>query len=120
MVKNVNETLEYYTSVLGFKLLDTNPATGTFEWGYVTKGNVGLMFQEEKSLKKEYPDLENLQPGAALTFYIRIPNIKEFYDSIRTRVNIIKPVNETFYGTMEFAMTDVNGFILTFSETPEQ
>lgn len=119
MVADVNKTVAYYTSVLGFNLIDTNPTSGTFEWGYVMLDNVGLMFQEEKSLKDEYPSLSNLTIGGALTLYIRIQQIDAFYEKVKETVDIVKPMNKTFYGTHEFAIKDVNGFILTFSETPQ-
>ncbi|MDO5979336.1 VOC family protein [Flavivirga spongiicola] len=119
MVKNVNATLDYYTKRLGFKLVDTNPESGQYEWGYVMFDNVGLMFQEEKSLKDEYKELEPQNVGGALTFYIRIENINDLYKKIVDGVKIIKPMNKTFYGTNEFAIMDLNGFILTFSETPK-
>ncbi|SIT11891.1 Uncharacterized conserved protein PhnB, glyoxalase superfamily [Zobellia uliginosa] len=120
MVKDVNATLDYYIKNLGFKLIDTNPESGQFEWGYVMLDNVGMMFQEEKSLKTEYKEIEPLTVGGALTFYIRVNDINNFYNQLPKEVNIIKPMNRTFYGTNEFAIMDLNGFILTFSETPEQ
>lgn len=119
MVKDVNATLNYYIDCLGFKLIDTNPESGQFEWGYVMLDSVGMMFQEEKSLKTEYKEMEPLKIGGALTFYIRINDIDSYYDKLSKDINIIKPMNRTFYGTNEFAIMDLNGFILTFSETPE-
>ncbi|MGY6650486.1 VOC family protein [Wenyingzhuangia sp. IMCC45574] len=119
MVKDVNATLNYYIDCLGFKLIDTNPESGQFEWGYVMLDSVGMMFQEEKSLKTEYKEMEPLKIGGALTFYIRINDIDSYYDELSKDINIIKPMNRTFYGTNEFAIMDLNGFILTFSETPE-
>ncbi len=120
MVQNVNETLTYYIDVLGFDLIDTNPSSGEFEWGYVMLDNVGLMFQEEKSLKNEYPELDSLTVGGALTLYIRIQHIDAFYEKIKEKVSIVKAMNTTFYGTNEFAIKDNNNFILTFSEAPEK
>lgn len=115
MVNDVNKTLAYYTQVLGFELIDTNPSSGTYEWGYVKMGEVGLMFQEESSLKQEYQEFKNHAVGGALTFYIRVQHIAALYEAIRLKVDIIKSLNETFYGTQEFALMDLNGFILTFS-----
>ena len=119
MVKDVNATLEFYKNKLGFKLIDTNPESGEYEWGYVMLDNVGMMFQEEKSLKTEYKEIESLKVGGALTFYIRIKDINNYYNQIPKDVSIIKTINKTFYGTNEFAIMDLNGYILTFSETPE-
>ena len=119
MVKDVNATIDYFTSILGFKLIDTNPEIGQFEWGYVMLDNVGFMFQEEKSLKDEYKEIAPKDIGGALTFYIRIKNIDDYYRKISEKAVIVKTMNKTFYGTNEFAIMDLNGFILTFSETPK-
>ncbi len=117
MVKSVNKTLDYYTHKLGFKIIDTNPEQGEYEWGYVMLDQVGLMFQEENSLKNEYKELESMTVGAALTLYIRVKNIHHYYNQISKKVTVVKPINKTFYGTHEFAIIDNNGIILTFSET---
>lgn len=119
MVEDVNTTIDYYINKLGFKLIDTNPEAGQLEWGYVMLDNVGFMFQEEKSLQAEYKELKSKNVGGALTFYVRIQNIEDYYKSISTKVVVVKPMNKTFYGTNEFAIMDLNGFILTFSETPK-
>jgi pyruvate-formate lyase len=110
---------KYYYEKAQMALIDTNPESGQFEWGYVILDDVGFMFQEEKSLKNEYKELESINIGGALTFYIRIKNIHNYYDEISNKITVIKPINKTFYGTNEFAIMDLNGFILTFSEASE-
>lgn len=119
MVKDINATLDYYTHKLGFKLVDTNPNSGVYEWAYIMLDNVGLMFQEEQSLKNEYKELQSTNIGGGLTLYIRIKNIEEYYNEISNKVTMVKPINKTFYNTFEFAIIDLNGYILTFSETPK-
>jgi len=116
MVKDVNKTLDYYINTLGFELMDTNPTSGTYEWGYVKLEGVGLMFQEETSLKKEYQALNEQSVGGGLTFYTRVNNIQQFYQTIAHKVDVIKPLNKTFYNAYEFAIRDINGYILTFAE----
>lgn len=116
MVTDVNKTLDYYINTLGFELIDTNPGSGTYEWGYVKVGEVGFMFQEETSLKKEYKELNDYVIGGALTFYIRVKNIQELYQEVQNKVEVIKSLNKTFYGAYEFAIRDINGYVLTFAE----
>lgn len=117
MVKDVNQTLEYYQEVLGFEIVDTNPREGKLEWGFVKKGEAGLMFQEMASLKAEYPTLSSTPLGGAMTFYILVQkNIEAWFSTLKGKVKVVKELNTTFYGTKEFAIEDINGFILTFSE----
>lgn len=116
MVKNVNETLDFYRNILGFKLLQTVPEEGTFDWGFVQKNGVLIMFQKDNSIREEYPELKNYQEGGALTLYIKVNDLQEWYGQIKDKTNVIKPMKKTFYGANEFAIQDLNGFILTFSD----
>ena len=50
MVKNVNESITFYTTLLGFSLIQTVPENGDFEWGFVQKDSVFIMFQKKQFL----------------------------------------------------------------------
>ena len=119
MVKNVNKSIDFYCNILGFTLIQTMPENGEPEWGMVKKDDFFIMFQKEESIKSEYPELNDLNPGGALTFYIKISNIQKFYEEISTQINISHKMHKTFYGADEFAITDPDGFILVFSDTME-
>ncbi len=116
MVEDVNATVDFYTKLLGFTFVQSVPENGAFHWALVQTGDVQVMFQKEKSIKEEYPQLEAHSSGGALTLYIRTKNVSELYSEIQNQVNLIKPLGKTFYGADEFAIQDPNGFILTFSE----
>ncbi len=119
MVRDVNSTIDFYTELLGFTCIQTVPEAGIFDWAMVQSNGVDLMFQQEKSIKDEYSELESQSGGGALTLYIRVKEIEKFYNEINDKVTVIKALSKTFYGANEFAIVDPNGFILTFSELPE-
>ena len=119
LVKNVNESINFYTSYLGFTLLQTVPENGDFEWGFVQKDNVHIMFQREDSIREEYPELEKQLSGGALTFYIKITDLLKFYEKIKTSVKIVHNLHKTPYGANEFSILDPDGFILVFSDILE-
>ena len=119
MVKNVNESINFYTSYLGFTLLQTVPENGDFEWGFVQKDNVHIMFQREDSIREEYPELEKQLSGGALTFYIKITDLLKFYEKIKASVKIVHDLHITPYGANEFSILDPDGFILVFSDILE-
>ena len=116
MVKSVNKSIEFYCNILGFSLLQTVPENGEFDWGMVKKDDFFIMFQKEESLKQEYPELESKISGGALTFYMKIEDIQEFYNKIHSHTNISHKMHKTFYDADEFAITDPDGFILVFSD----
>lgn len=119
MVKDVNQTLAYYTEVLGFTLVATVPDQGRLVWGMVKAGGATFMFQEEKSLKKEYPALSKFQQGGGLTFYIHVTDVQALFDSLKLKVTMAGPLIKKPYGATEFAIEDINGYILTFSQNIE-
>ncbi|WP_071144877.1 VOC family protein [Bacteroides ihuae] len=115
-VENVNETVKFYTEVLGFTLAMSNPETGELEWAMVAQGNVTIMFQEMHSLKKEYSQLADRAAVAALTFYVKMKGMKELYEKVKDTEYLAVEIHQTFYGAEEFALFDNNGYILTISE----
>lgn len=117
MVNDVEETIEYYTDVLGFTLLRTVPETGTLDWAMVKRNDVVMMFQSTKSLKDSMPRLQGEKPGGGSTFYFQVDRITELHEELTDNdVEIISDLESTFYGTIEFSIVDVNGYVLTFSE----
>jgi len=115
MVNDVNETINFYQKVLGFELVMSVPQEGSFNWAMVQCGEVNLMFQERNNIIAEYPLLKDTPMGGGLTFYIKVGNVKALYEKIRERVNIVSDLHNSFYGAEEFAIEDINGFILTFA-----
>ena len=117
MVNDVEETLEYYTDILGFTVLMTVPETGALDWAMVKRNDVVMMFQTKKSLTSELPRLQGEKPGGGLTFYIKVDRITELHEElINNEVEIIPDLESTFYNTIEFSIVDLNGYVLTFSE----
>ncbi len=117
MVNDVEETIEYYTDILGFTLLKTVPEKGNPDWAMVKRNDVILMFQSAKSLKDELPKLKSQKPGGGLTFYIKVDRITELHEElVENEVEIIANLESTFYDTIEFSIIDNNGYVLTFSE----
>lgn len=116
MVKDVNETLAYYTN-LGFKIVHRSPESGSAYWAYVKKDQVEIFFQSETSLRAEFPELANHERGGALTLWLRVDNISQWYEAIKDKTEVIRPFGITSYnGAKEFVIRDLNGFILHFSD----
>lgn len=116
MVRNVNDTVDFYRNILGFELSMSVPEKGVFDWAMVTKESVSIMFQEEKNIKNEYSCLKNREISPSFTMYIKTENVKGIYETLKDKVNIVLDYHKTFYGSYEFAIEDINRYILTFSE----
>lgn len=116
MVEDVQQTLAFYTEVLGFTVLTTVPEHPPFGFAIVQRDQVMLMFQSRPSLSDNVPALTGSPIGASQTFYIEVEGILELYEALRGKVEIVVDLHKTFYGTQEFYFRDGNGYILSFSE----
>ena len=116
MVKDVAKTIEFYKNVLGFNVLTTVPENEPFVFAIVNANNVTISFQEEKSMKEEYSQLNKFAGGGGLTLYINVANVNELFEKVKGKATIAKEIHKTFYGSTDFAIEDCNGYILTFSQ----
>lgn len=117
-VKDMNATIAFYKT-LGFELAMTVPEQGKFVWAMMTCGSVSFMFQTFASLGDTLPDVSR-RDGGSLLLYIKLNNIRGFFDRIKNNVTVLQGLEKTFYGATEFSIKDINGFILTFAEDEPQ
>jgi len=116
-VESVDETVKFYTEILGFNLVMSVPSPkGNLQWAMVANGGATVMFQETGSLTGEYPQITERPVLGAITFYIKMKNMHVLYEQLRGTEHIAKEMNKTFYGADEFALFDNNGHILTITD----
>jgi uncharacterized glyoxalase superfamily protein PhnB len=114
-VNSMDETIAFYKSI-GFQLVMTVPEEGPdFIWTMMVNGNVTFMFQTFASLGDALPQISR-QNGASQLLYINLKKIREFFELIKDKVTILKPLDKTFYGATEFSILDNNNYVLTFAE----
>lgn len=114
-VTDINATIEFYKQ-LGFSLTTTVPEeSDNIIFAMMNCGNVTFMFQTFESLGNELPTVSR-QNGGSLLLYIQTNEIRNFFDQIKDKVNVIKGPEKTFYGATEFSIEDNNGYLLTFAE----
>ncbi|MFW5800016.1 MAG: VOC family protein [Spirochaetota bacterium] len=117
MVENVKNAIDFYKKTLDFVVLSTNPEdSNEYEWAMIKRDDVIIMLQEKKSLSGEIPYFENMSIGASLTFYINVDNISEVYSSVKSKVDIVQDLHNTFYGAEEFAFKDNSGYVIAIGE----
>lgn len=113
-VKDMEKAIEFYTT-LGFTVTMTVPETGDLVWAMMTCGSVSVMFQTIASLGDTLPDVRRTG-GGSLLLYIKLKDIRAFFDRVKDKVTVIQGLEKTFYGATEFSIKDPDGFILTFAE----
>ena len=116
MVESVDTTIAFYKDVLGFEVITTVPDAGPFDWAWMKRGDVELMFQSRPSLSGDMPAFADKEVGGTFGLYINVEGVQSLYDTIKDKVTIIKDMHTTFYGAQEFYIQDCNGYILGFAE----
>jgi len=115
-VKDIQASIEFYRQ-LSFQLVVTVPEEGQGDlvWAMMACGNVNFMFQTFQSLGDTLPQISR-QDGGSLLLYIRLKNIRAFFESIKDKVQVVHGLEKTFYGATEFSISDNNNYLLTFAE----
>lgn len=100
-------TIEFYTSVLGFQLDELNQ-----EWGWcsLSKDAASIMFAT--------PNAHMPFDGAKLTgsLYINIEEVDTLWAKLQDKATIFYPIENFEHGMREFAILDNNGYVLQFGK----
>ncbi|MBP1909616.1 VOC family protein [Methanolobus bombayensis] len=130
-VQDIRKTVSYYQDILGFNVLMAvpedksgidNELNGDKTYIYVMMGRDGIDFQFQRldSIGEDIPPLKDVEYGASVSFYMGVEGIEEFYQNIRSKVDVVVDLKTTWYGMKEFYIRDCNGYILAFAENSNE
>jgi uncharacterized glyoxalase superfamily protein PhnB len=104
----MQEAVDFYTDVLGFRLCWRAPHDGGGENCMLESGDTALMFSTGSHLGD--------RPQFTGTLYLDMDGVQDFYDQVKDRVHLVWPLGEMDYGQREFGLRDCNGYTLAFAE----
>lgn len=113
-VEDIHTTTAFY-EMLGFTVIATVPEEKNPIFVMMTCGSVTFMFQTFTSIENTLP-LINRSKGGSLLLYIKMKNIRAFFEKIKDKVTVLQGLEKTFYGATEFSIQDNNHYMLTFAE----
>lgn len=107
--KNLQETIAFYETVLGFKSRSNFP-----NFAALCRDNTEIMFV----IPTGEPGDEDFFPKPQLTgsIYIFTKNVDELWSLIKDKATIKSPVCDREYFMRDFSITDNNGYELVFGE----
>ena len=120
MVEEVDASVAFYQDVLGFELIDSVPGEEKLVWAWMRSGGADVMFQSRDSIVEEYPKFGEYKAGGALILYVQMKGIDAFYEKVKNKAKITVEMHTTFYGMKEFALEDIDGYVLAFAEEVNQ
>jgi len=112
-VADIETTIRWYQNELGFTAYPF-PERPPYVFAIVSRDRVEIMFQRLPGYEKA--DLYSQRPGGVWDAYIRMEGVKDFYELIKEKVEILLPLRQQPYGDWEFEVKDPNGYVLVFSE----
>ena len=127
IVEDVNDSVEFYTEVLGFDYamgVDNNKElylkyekNKSLGFAIVQNGGVQIMMQELENAKNDgFDNLAIDKDITNATIYIEVEGLDEFYTKVKEEVKIVNDMRNTFYGMKEFYISDNSGNIVGFAE----
>jgi uncharacterized glyoxalase superfamily protein PhnB len=121
IVSSVERSLAFYTEVLGFARAMTVPDQSPFVFASVTSGDVEIFFNDKSTVAKENPQFAGLSiGGGGNTMFIEVEQVDALHDRITSQASIVMAIHTQWYGMREFAITDPDGYVITFAERVEQ
>ena len=114
-VRNMKDTIEFYTRSLGFKIGMVFPDADNPEYVDLSKDGIVLMFIHAENMGISSDE----KLGVGVDFYMNIDgNIDEYYNELKDRnVNVAVEIKDEPFGIRDFTIEDVDGYRLTFNQT---
>jgi len=114
--KNLNETVSFYETVLGFKGKSDFP-----NFASLTKGNVEIMFvvpQDDNDDCEGEEGNKDFFPKPQLTggLFITTNEVDEIWSSVKDRTIVKTAIEDRAYLMRDFSILDNNGYELVFGQ----
>lgn len=111
VVNSVESTARFYSDILGFEVLEINK-----NFARLKAGDSEVMLMSKSDFDREVPVLNRPKNEGWTVLIVEVVDIKDVYESIRDKVEIIRELQRTNYGTQEFLLKDLDGYLVQFTQ----
>ncbi|MBN1401076.1 MAG: VOC family protein [Anaerolineae bacterium] len=112
-VRDLPESLAYYETILGFAIDFCWPEEGPPRWAMISRGDVHFMLTIDLGTSSGEFIAEK---GNGVVFYITTNQIEALYAELDAKGALIVQDMMTFGERRQFSISDLNGYVITFSE----
>ncbi|MGG5208077.1 bleomycin resistance protein [Chryseobacterium sp. MIQD13] len=106
-VENMDETIGFYTQILGFTLMGRND---DWQWASIRKDEVQIMLSQNEYEKPN-------GTGFTGSFYFNVDNVDDLWEDLKTKAKVCYEIETFEWDMREFAVYDNNGYILQFGQS---
>lgn len=119
IVSNVERSIAFYRDILGFSVTATVPDASPYVFAIVQSGPVQIYLNAPEPAMAEYPAFRDRPLGGTLTLFVEVAGVRQVHDALQDAVTIVMPLERKWYGVIEFAFEDPDGYLITFAERDE-
>lgn len=110
---DVQESIEFYTSVLGFSVVNRMDTVGKTGWASLSNGGAQLMLASPDYI----PEPKKSEGRYSQAMYYFYPaDVESLHAEIRQSGLAATDLTTRFYGMREFEMLDPSGHVLVFGQ----
>lgn len=118
VVDDVKKAVNFYQTFLNFKLVDKVEVENSYFWAKMESndGSIEIMFIPLESASEEISELKKRNDVGRMILLLEVDNIDYFYLKFKKTAFVLKDLYKTDYGTTEFVIKDIDGYILNITE----
>jgi uncharacterized glyoxalase superfamily protein PhnB len=105
---DLQRAVDFYTGVLGFTVRWRAPNDGGGDNCMLEGGATNVLLSTGSHLGDN--------PQFTGTLYFNMVGVREFFEQVKDKVEIVWPLETMEYGQTEFGIRDRDGYVLAFAE----
>ena len=114
VVSDIARSTAFYRDVLGFTVKQSVPEEAPFVFVWLERGAVQVFLNDRATVQKELPAAAATVGGSGM--FVVVDGLDALHHGVAGRADVIMPLTKQFYGMREFAVTDPDGYVITFAE----
>jgi uncharacterized glyoxalase superfamily protein PhnB len=111
-VADLQRAVGFYTGVLGFTVRWREADDGGGENCMLAAGTTSLLLSTGAHLGDK--------PQFTGTLYFDMSGVREFFEQVKHKAEVVWPLEAMDYGQIEFGIKDCDGYILAFSQAIDE
>src|SRR5579859_762374 len=118
VVENVERSIDFYKNMLDFEVITQVLEEGTPIWAELANESVRLMVQSRYETQTEKLAISVSTIGGTMLLVFRFESyntVHNLWARLARWEHVVFPLRETDYGTIEFSVTDPDGYVLIFA-----
>jgi len=119
VVRDIAATIQWYRTHLRFEGRGV-PANPPHRFGIMTRDEVQIFLQQIDGYEK--PDLYSAREGGVWHAYLQVESVRGLFEVVSkdAGVTLMYRLRRQEYGQIEFAIKDLNGYVLVFAEAVDE